>query len=107
MYPVEIEIKDTTESNISATYLVLLLSMGREIKIHTSIYDKHDDFNFQAFRSWSSSVYGVLVSQLIVTPGIAPHMDVLFWGQRDLPISFSKMDTRYVKERLILSFEES
>ena len=29
MYPVEVEIKDTTESNTSASYLDLLLSIGR------------------------------------------------------------------------------
>ena len=46
MYPVELEIKDTTESNISASYLDLLLSIGRDGQLHTSIYDKRDDFNF-------------------------------------------------------------
>ena len=30
MYPVELEIKDTTESNTSASYLDLLLSIGRD-----------------------------------------------------------------------------
>ena len=54
MYPVELEIKDTTESNTSASYLDLLLSIGRDGQLHTSIYDKRDDFNFhksQIFRS--------------------------------------------------------
>ena len=46
MYPVELEIKDTTESNTSASYLDLLLSTEREGQLHTSIYDKRDDFNF-------------------------------------------------------------
>ena len=46
MYPVELEIKDTTESNTSASYLDLLLSIGRDGQLHTSIYDKRDDFNF-------------------------------------------------------------
>ena len=31
MYPVEVEIKDTTESNTSASYLDLLLSIGRTV----------------------------------------------------------------------------
>ena len=31
MYPPELEIKDTTESNTSASYLDLLLSIGREV----------------------------------------------------------------------------
>ena len=46
MYPVELEINDTTESNTSASYLDLLLSIGRDGQLHTSIYDKRDDFNF-------------------------------------------------------------
>ena len=46
MYPAELQIKDTTESNTSASYLDLLLSIGRYGQLHTSIYDKRDDFNF-------------------------------------------------------------
>ena len=46
MYPVELEIKDTTESNTSASNLDLHLSIERDGQLHTSIYDKHDDFNF-------------------------------------------------------------
>ena len=43
MYPVELEIKDTTESNTSASYLDLLLSIGRDSQLHTSIYGKRGD----------------------------------------------------------------
>ena len=32
MYPPELEIKDTTESNTSASYLFLLGSIGRDVK---------------------------------------------------------------------------
>ena len=38
MYPVEFEIKGTTESNTYASYLNLLLSMGRDGQLHTLIY---------------------------------------------------------------------
>ena len=44
MYPPELEIKDTTESNTFASYLDLLLSIGRDGQLHTSLYDKRDDF---------------------------------------------------------------
>ena len=50
MYPVELEIKDTTMSNTSASYLDLVLSIERNGHLHTSIYDKRDDFNFQLSR---------------------------------------------------------
>ena len=45
MYPPELEIKDTTESNTSASKLDLLLSIGRDCQLRNSIYDKHDDYN--------------------------------------------------------------
>ena len=45
MYPAELEIKDTTESTTSVSYLYLLLSIGRDGQLHNSIYDKRDDFN--------------------------------------------------------------
>ena len=31
MYPIDLEIKDTTESNMSASYMDLLLSIGRDV----------------------------------------------------------------------------
>ena len=40
MYPVEFEIKDTTEINFSVSYLDLLLSIVRNGQIYTSIYEK-------------------------------------------------------------------
>ena len=72
MYPAELGIKDTTESITSASYLDLLLSIGRDGQLHTFIYDKRDDFNFHItnFPFLSSNIpsspaYGVFISQLI------------------------------------------
>ena len=42
MYSVELEIKDMTESNTSAAWLNLLLSIERDGQLHTSIYNKRD-----------------------------------------------------------------
>ena len=68
-YSVELEITDTTESNTSASYLDLLLSIVRDGQRYTSIYDKHDDFNFHItnFPFLSSNIsaslaYGVFTS---------------------------------------------
>ena len=47
MYPTELEIKDTTESNTSASYLDLHLSIESDGQLRTSLYDKRDDFNFR------------------------------------------------------------
>ena len=75
MYPSELEIKDTTGGITSASYLDLLLSIGRDGQLHTSIYDKRDDFNlritnFPFLRSnfSSSPAYGVLSLSLCDTP---------------------------------------
>ena len=72
MYPPELEIKDTTESNTSASYLDLFLSIGRDGQLCISLYDKHDNFNFHItnFPFLSSNIpsspaYGVFISQLI------------------------------------------
>ena len=72
MYPTELEIKDTTESNTSASYLDLLLSIGRDGQLRTSLYDRRDDFNFHItnfpFRRSNipySPTYGVFISHLI------------------------------------------
>ena len=72
MYHAELEIKDTTERFTSASYLDLLLSIGLDDQLHTSIYDKEDDFNFHItnfpFMSSnmpSSPAYDVFISKLI------------------------------------------
>ena len=71
-YPAELEIKDTTESNTSASYLDLPLSIESDGQLRTSLYDKRDDFNFHItnFPFLSSNIpfspaYGVFISQLI------------------------------------------
>ena len=46
MYPAGLEIKDTTESNTSASYLDLFLSIESDGQLRTSLYDKRDGFNF-------------------------------------------------------------
>ena len=64
MYPAELEIKDTTESTTSASYLDLQLSIGRDGQLHTSIYDI-TSFPFLSSNTPSSPAYGVFISQLI------------------------------------------
>ena len=72
MYPAELEIKDTTESNTSASYLDLLLSVESDGQLRTSLYDKRNDFNFHItnFPFLSSNIpsspaYRVFISQLL------------------------------------------
>ena len=71
IYPRELEIKETTETAASSSYLDCYLYIDNG-KLTTRLYDKRDDFNFPIvnFPFLSSNIssapaYGVYVSQLI------------------------------------------
>jgi hypothetical protein len=46
IYFVELEIKDTTDFYRYASYLDMLLNIESNGTLTTSLYDKHDDFDF-------------------------------------------------------------
>ena len=105
MYPPELEIKDTTESNNSASYLDLLLSIGRDGQLHTSLYDKRDGFNFHITNFPflnsnipSSPAHGVFISQLIRYARGCSSYDCFIL--RAVRLSNKLLEQGYVKERL-------
>jgi hypothetical protein len=66
IYSNELEIKDTTDSSTSASYLDVLLKLDTNSKITTQLYDKQDDFNFSIVNfPYLCNAYGVYISQLI------------------------------------------
>ena len=72
IYPPELEIKDTTDSSTSASYLDLFLQRNQHGQLTTKLYDKRDDFNFPIvnFPYMDSNIpasptYGIYMSQLI------------------------------------------
>jgi hypothetical protein len=67
IYPDEHKIKDTTESDKSASYLDNLLNIDSNGRLTTSLYDKRDyfDFPFLCSNIPLSPAYGVYVSELI------------------------------------------
>ena len=72
IYPAELELKKTNESDMSAPYLDLLINIEPNNSIYCKLYDKRDDFNFDIvnFPHLDSNIplnpaYGVYVSQLI------------------------------------------
>ena len=69
MYPAELEIKDKTESQTSASYLDILLSIGRDGLLLTPLYDKSDDFNFHIiyFPFMSSNIYSSQALDVFIT----------------------------------------
>jgi hypothetical protein len=46
IYPDKLEIKNNTESDISSSYLDILLNIHSNDRLTTALYDKRDDFNF-------------------------------------------------------------
>ena len=46
IYPIELEIDDTTDTDKSASYLDLHLEIDSEARLRTKLYDKRDYFNF-------------------------------------------------------------
>jgi hypothetical protein len=72
IHPIEFEIKDTTDTDASASYLDLHLEVDSERRLRTKLSDKRDDFNFPIvnFPFICSNIpaapaYGVYISQLI------------------------------------------
>ena len=72
IYPSQLEIKDTTDTVKSASYLDLHLEIDTRGRLNTKLYDKRDDFDFPIvnFPFLSGNIpeapaYGVYISQLI------------------------------------------
>ena len=109
MYSAELEIKDTTESITSASYLDLLLSIVRDGQLHITIYDKRDDYNFHITnRSFprsnipSSPAYGVFISQFIKYTRACSMYECFILRARRLSSKLLKQG--YLVERLKSSF---
>ena len=94
-----------------ASYLDLLLSIGRDGQLHTSIYDKRDNFNFHItnFPFLSSNIpsspaYGVFISQLIRYSRACSSYGCFILRARRLSSKLLKQG--YLAERLKSSFRK-
>jgi hypothetical protein len=72
IYPIELEIKDTTDTDRSASYLDLHLEIDSECWLRTKLYETRDDFNFLIVNFPficsnipAAPVYGVYISPMI------------------------------------------
>jgi hypothetical protein len=72
IYPIELEIKDITDTDKSASYLDLHLEIDSDGWLKTKLYDKRDDFSFHIVNFLficinipSAPAYGVYISKLI------------------------------------------
>ena len=111
MYPAKLEIKDTTGSTNFASYLDLLLSIGRDGHLHISIYDKRDGVNFHItnFPFLSSNIpsspaNGVFISQLIrYARACSSYLCFILRARR---LSSKLLKQGYLVERLKSSFRK-
>ena len=98
MYSIELEIKDTTDTALSDSYLDLYFEINSEGRWSTKHYHKWDDFNFPFWNVHfyvATPAYGVYISQLIrYSRYCGPYQDFLdrmqlltrkLWNQGYLP----------------------
>ena len=111
IYPPELEVKETTETNNSASYLDIMLSYDTDGHMNTSLYDKRDDFNFSItnFPFLSSNIpsspaYGVFISQLIrYARASTKYTDFVLRARR---LSDKLLSQGYVCDRLTSSLRK-
>jgi hypothetical protein len=109
IYPPELEVKETTDTASSASFLDLYLEFDDWST--TEIYDKRDDFNFKIINFPNmcsnipaSSAYGVYISQLICyARASSNYSDFL---KRHLYLRNRLLDQGFKKIRLIRSLKK-
>ena len=112
IYPRELEIKETTETAASSSYLdcYLYIDNGR---LTTKLYDKRDDFIFSIvnFPFLSSNIlsapaYGVYVSQLIrYARACSNYQDFIERG-KVLTLTTRLLSQRYQKTKLVATLKK-
>jgi hypothetical protein len=88
IYPIELEIKDTTDTDRSDSYFDIPLEIDSKGRLRTKLYDKRDDFNFPIvnFPFICSNIpaapaYGVYISQMIrYSRACGSYQDILDRG---------------------------
>ena len=111
IYPSELQIKDTTDTLNSASYLDLHLEHNVNGTLSIRIYDKRDDFDFQIvnFPYLCSNIpcspaYGVFISQLIrYSRACTGYNDFL---QRCITLTHKLLKQGYVRPRLVKTFKK-
>ena len=102
IYSAELDIKDPTESITPASYLDILLSIGKDghFTLPFTTNEMISISTSQTFRFWVEIFHlcrpmAFLSLNFYDTPGLAPRMNVLFWGPGDFPVSYSNSDTSW------------
>ena len=104
-YPIDLERKDTTNTDRSASYFDLQLKIGSERRLRTKIYDKKYDFNFSIvnFPFICSNIpaapaYWVYISQLIRYSRACGSYQ--YFRYRRLPLTRKLLNQRFLLDKL-------
>ena len=110
IYPVELEIKETTDDQYHSSFLDLLLEIDNDSRRRVKIYDKRDDFNFDIVNFPfscgnipQSPSYGVYISQLIRYARASTLYDFL---SRSCRLTSKLMGQGYERFKLISAFKK-
>ena len=111
IYPVELEIKETTDDINRSSFLDLLLEYDTESRLRVKIYDKRDDFNFEIVNFPflcgnipQSPSYRVYISQLIRNARASTFYDDFLIRCRLLTTKLLKQG--YERFKLIAAFKK-
>jgi hypothetical protein len=103
IYPPELEVKETTDTASSASFLDWYLEIDDSGQLSISIYDKRDDFNFKNI-NFPTPTYGVYISQCIrYSRASSNYSDFL---KHHLHLRNRLLDQGYDKIRLIRSLKK-
>ena len=103
IYPPELEVKETTDTASSASFLDWYFEIDDSGQLSTSIYDKRDDFNFKHI-NFPTPTYGVYISQLIRYSGASSNYSDFL--KHHLHLRNRLLDQGYEKFRLIRSLKK-
>ena len=109
--PLSLRSKTRWRATTPGSYFDLLLSIGRYGQLSTSLYDKHNDFNFRitnfpflCSNIPSSPVYAVFISHLIRYARDCSSYECFFL--RAARLSFKLRGQGYVRDRLKIVSQE-
>ena len=110
IYPCELEIKETTETAASSSYLDCYIYIDNG-KLTTRLYDKRDDFNlpivnfpFLSSNIPSAPAYGVYVSQLIQPEPV--QITYQEFMEREKVLTTKLLSQGYQKTKLVATLKK-
>ena len=97
IYPIEFEIKDTTDTDRCASYIDLHLEIDSEGRLRTKLYDKRDDFNFLNVN------FPFICSNIPTAPAYGVYLSQMIRYSRDCGFYQDFLDRRWLLPRKLLN----